>query len=237
MCYDGSLLMAPCASANTGDAAPFPRQDGRFGRDAMAAAGKLPKIGGGAAGFDYTKIANDGSDLDAGAVLGTNPTDWACTRDNITGLTWEVKTSTDTDLRYFGHSYAWYSTNAATNGGDAGGTGTDTCNGTLPSSLCNTEAFVTAVNATALCGHADWRMPTPRELLGLVHAGAQNPSIDASYFPNSLMSTVWSGSSYASDPSLAWFVNFFVNGGSSPYFKSNVISVTGFVRLVRGGQF
>jgi hypothetical protein len=40
----------------------------------------------------YTKIANDGSELPDSATLGTNPTDWACTKDNKTGLIWEVKT-------------------------------------------------------------------------------------------------------------------------------------------------
>jgi hypothetical protein len=48
-------------------AATYPRQDGRFGREAKAAAGTLSKIGGGAAGFDYIKVAIGGSDLGAGA--------------------------------------------------------------------------------------------------------------------------------------------------------------------------
>jgi len=34
-----------CTPANSGDAASFPCQDGRFGRDAAAAAGVLPKTG------------------------------------------------------------------------------------------------------------------------------------------------------------------------------------------------
>ena len=38
----------------------FPRQDGDFGRDALARAGQLTKIGGGEAGFDFTKISNSG---------------------------------------------------------------------------------------------------------------------------------------------------------------------------------
>jgi hypothetical protein len=53
--------------------------------------GNLPRPARGAKGFDYSKIANDGSVLIAGAALGTAPVDWACTKDNITGLTWEVK--------------------------------------------------------------------------------------------------------------------------------------------------
>jgi hypothetical protein len=35
---------------------------------------------------NYTKIANDGSELSDSTKLGSNPTDWACTKDNKTGL-------------------------------------------------------------------------------------------------------------------------------------------------------
>ncbi|CAK0760499.1 hypothetical protein CCP3SC5AM1_2860003 [Gammaproteobacteria bacterium] len=62
-CQDGGNNWGTCTATNTGDSATNPRQDGRYGRDAAAAAGQLTKIGAGAAGFDYTKIANDGSEL------------------------------------------------------------------------------------------------------------------------------------------------------------------------------
>ena len=48
----------------------------------------------------YTKIAHDGTALPAGAVLGTGPTDWACTRDDATGLVYEIKTFAEIDARY-----------------------------------------------------------------------------------------------------------------------------------------
>ncbi len=44
LCYDGTNMVA-CTATNTGDAAPYPRQDGRYGRDAAATAGALTKIG------------------------------------------------------------------------------------------------------------------------------------------------------------------------------------------------
>src|SRR5450759_5294900 len=78
LCDNGSNVLVACTSANTGDGATYPRQDGRFGRDAKATAGTLTKMGGGAAGFDYTKVANNGSDLPASAALGSAATDWAC---------------------------------------------------------------------------------------------------------------------------------------------------------------
>jgi len=91
LCANESYPLTTCTQANTGDNTLYPRQDGRYGRDVQAAAGTLTKIGAGAVGFDFTKIANDGSELPATATLGPNPTDWACTRDNVTGLTWEIK--------------------------------------------------------------------------------------------------------------------------------------------------
>ena len=73
-CYDGSN-MATCSESNTGDGSRYPRQDGQFGRDAQVTTGKLTKIGAGAAGFDYTKIANNGTALPASAELGSKTTD------------------------------------------------------------------------------------------------------------------------------------------------------------------
>ncbi|MGH9802607.1 MAG: hypothetical protein ACRD82_19755, partial [Blastocatellia bacterium] len=73
-------------------------QDSQIGRDAAAGASVLTKTGSGSKGFDFTKIANDGSSLPANATLGSAPGAWACTLDNVTGLTWEVKTD-DNGLR------------------------------------------------------------------------------------------------------------------------------------------
>jgi hypothetical protein len=198
-CYDGNGATVSCTVAPAAD-------DGRYGRDAAAAAGALTKIGAGVGGFDFSKIANNGSVLPANAALGSGATDWACTRDNVTGLIWEVKTTGPNSLRYSGHSYTWYNTNSAENGGNAGSTGVPntnvgTCNGTLPSNLCNTQAFVTAVNATALCGYTDWRLPTPPELRSIANYGA-GISLDTTYFPNPHRSTSWSASTYVEDPAV-----------------------------------
>lgn len=232
---DGVAASDPASIAR--DAGTHPRQDCRYGRDAAAAAGQLTKTGAGDKGFDYSKIANDGTTLAAGAALGTAATDWACTKDNITGLTWEVKVNDTTHLRHNDHSYTWYSSDAATNGGNAGSTGANSCNATLPGNLCNTGAFVTAVNAAALCSYTDWRMPTRRELLTLIHAGRYNESDDPTYFPDKLgmggMIAFWSGSSYAPDPTQAWLI-MLDYGGVTATSKTDIPL---YVRLVRGGQF
>lgn len=86
------------------DNGSHPRQDCRYGRDPAATAGSLPKTGAGDKGFDFSKIANNGTVLGATAALGPGVTDWARTRDNVSGLIWEVKTTSG--LRSQSHSYS-----------------------------------------------------------------------------------------------------------------------------------
>ena len=128
----------------------------------------LPKTTG------YSKIANDGSLLPDDANLGVKPEDWACTKDNKTGLIWEVKTAFG-GLRDWRYSYSWYKPEGD-NGGNAGYQNNgvkDYC--TFPSdefsggSECNTYAFTNAVNKQGLCGAKDWRLPNNEELKGLVY--------------------------------------------------------------------
>lgn len=237
ICYNDTAadgVLASSLDSIARDPGTHPRQDCRYGRDAAAIAGMLPKTGAGAKGFDYTKIANNGATLAASAALGTAAADWACTKDNITDLTWEVKTAGSTDLRYAGHEYTWYSSDISTNGGSAGGTGDSSCNAVSRGSPCNTQAFAAAVNAAALCNFTDWRMPTRRELRTLHLADGSSPQIDLVYFPNTHQAEgYWSGSTYSAVPQAAWFVDF--SGG---YTSGNGKDDTGFnVRLVRGGPF
>lgn len=229
-CYNDTAADGVAASSPTSiarDAGTHPRQDCRYGRDAAAAAGQLTKTGAGAKGFDFTKIANNGATLAAGAALGSAAIDWACTKDNVTGLTWEVKTTSG--LRSNASTYTWYNSNAGTNGGNAGTANGGSCSG---GTGCDTEKFVADVNAAALCTYTDWRLPTRREFLTLVHAGVSNPSIDPTYFPNTHGSAFWSSSSYVPTPANAWFLSFF-NGNTYADVKSSSARA----RLVRGGQF
>jgi Protein of unknown function (DUF1566) len=232
VCYDALNTAVACSASVSGDTGVNPRQDGRYGRDAAAASGALTKVGAGAAGLDYTKIANNGSALAAGAALGTSATSWACTRDNVTGLVWEVKTAT-AGLRRNTHEYTWYST-AATNGGVSGVVGTNTCASTLSAfgNQCNTQNYVAAVNASALCGASDWRLPTQQELLSIVH------SVDSTYFPNMQGSSIylyWSNSTRADTPNSVWTV-IFERGQSTAVDKSTPPATRNYVTvLVRGG--
>lgn len=239
-CYSGSTAVG-CDSVAK-DTGTYPRQDGRYGRDPAAAAGQLTKVGGGDKGFDYTKVCNSGELAGSGnclasAVLGTGPNDWACTKDNVTGLIWEVKTAGASDLRYTGHKYTWYSTVTTVNDGTPGSVGTNTCNATLPNSQCNTQAYVNAVNAGAgLCGATNWRLPTYLELVSLQHLGRTDTAIDVTYFPNSQGAVAgtyyWSASSYAASPANAWPV-YFALGYYGAYVDNFAKSVATFVRVVR----
>ena len=190
LCYDGSALVA-CTAANTGDTAANPRQDGRFGRDAAAGAGAQPKTGGGAAGFDFTRVCMSGQLAGQGTcpanptTPGTGANEWACTKDNVTNLVWSLESGFGT------WTYATTTYPAAMNA----------------TSRCG---FNTG-----------WRAPTVLELLSIVHNGAAtSPMIDTNYFPATVGNYYWSADPYAPFPAYAWYVDFgsgSVNGGSTDY--------------------
>jgi len=229
-CYNASNVAVACDAATTGNAGTRPHQDGRYGRDAAQAAGALPaKTGGGTESFDFTKIANNGSALHVNATLGTAPTEWACTRDNVTGLVWEVKTNSG--LRSSAHSYTWFT--YRNDGVGIGSSGRNTCSDTLSAApynnQCNTANYVAAVNALGLCGATDWRLPTRRELLSIVHNGTSTaPMIDTTYFPNTQSWLYWSSELYTPDPSGAWAVKLHEGSTFANYLHANI-----HIRLVR----
>jgi hypothetical protein len=206
--------------------ADHPGQDARFGRDAAAMAGKLAKKGGGAKGFDFTKLDAEGQPMPADAK------NWACVRDNVAGLVWEVKTA-DGGLRDWNNHYTWYNPDPAANGGAPGAeTGVD-CKGDIK---CNTHAYTQAVNAIRLCGFSDWRLPERRELRSLVDyskAGSHRPTIDEDFFPNTQAKWHWSSSPYAIAPNYAWGVSFY-DGGDGNNIMSRQEDRLTHVRLVRG---
>lgn len=236
-CYNHITSTGTVSSGTPDPEAPgFDEQDCTRGAAAADALGQMVKVGGSTApGRDYSKIANDGSVLPAAATLGSGAGDWACTRDNITGLIWEVKVNDIANLRHFNHVYTWYDTNAAVNGGNVGTLGTATsCSSTLTN--CNTTAYRNAINALAgparLCGASDWRLPTGKELSGLFHAGlTTGPMIDSTWVPNTASAVYWTGENYAVSATSALGLDFRF-GFVFANFKLNDEPV----RLVRGGQ-
>jgi hypothetical protein len=163
----------------------------------------------GMVGRDANPATNDNADGKLGfsftAVTG------GCVQDNVTGLMWEVKTL-DGELRGWVHSYTNYGNNSA----------------------ADASTFVTAVNASNLCGHNDWRLPTVDELQSIVDYSVADPgpTIDTTWFPHTMGYVYWSSSPSFVDSSYnAWNVNFY----------DGVVGVSGrdqslHVRLVRAGQ-
>lgn len=230
--YPSGNTAAPCTPNPAG-------QDQQYGRDAAAQAGVLYKIGGGEAGFDYTKVCMSGElagqgNCPADPPLGSGANDWACTRDNLTGLVWEVKTD-DGGLRDKGNTYTNYddSTQPQRWNGSAYVNPTQS----EIDAASNSIGYVNAVNALTganrLCGATDWRRPTKKELLSIVYFGYLDPAIDTNYFPNTVGLGYWSSSPDAVITNNAWYVNFFDGLAFSGYYEYRENGYC--VRLVRSG--
>lgn len=129
-----------------------------------------------------------------------------CIKDNLTGLYWEGKPASG--VRAYTNTYS--------NAGD--------------SSASDASTYVTAVNAAALCGFSDWRLPTRDELQGLVDYALVNPNanLDVTWFPNTLLSSYWSATAYVGASTKAWYVSF-ANGSVSSGARSGKQAL----RLVR----
>lgn len=161
--YAAPYNTVPCDEATTGDESPFPYQDGRYGRDAAAAMGRLPKIGGGEASFDFTRVCMSGEDEGHGACASPpplptdlehpEPNDWACLRDNVTGLTYTLGNL---------EPVTWAEASSTEDG-----------------------SYIQRANDSSRCGFGSgWRLPARREGFSLLNAQRMFPNaVDGAYFP------------------------------------------------------
>lgn len=186
-------------------------QDADSGRDVSH-----PGNRDGHRGFSFEKVCNSGQTAGTGtcsaaAPLGPGPDDWACTRDRVTGLEWEVKTA-DGGLR------------------DGGATYTDTGDG----SSGDASGFVTAVDAAGLCGASDWRLPTTYELQGIddFDRHAPQPGVDGDWFPHTATGLYWAADGYFAQPGVAWVVSTRMDGNNVNAVGVGRTSLAS-VRLVR----
>jgi hypothetical protein len=174
----------------------------------------------------FTKIDGSGKNLPADAK------NWSCVRDNMTGLTWEVKTA-DMGLHSKWHTYTWFNPDDKQNGGVEGREGESddvTCgNPAAVKDGCDTVKYVAAVNAAGWCGHKDWRLPTVDELASIVDYNSFLPAVSKSYFNEIVMPAgFWTSSPSAAGPSYAWIVIF-----DDGYLGTCVKSWNYYLRLVR----
>jgi hypothetical protein len=162
----------------------------------------------------FTKLDDQGNELSDSAA------EWTMVRDNVTGLVWEVKTD-DGSIHDKDNEYTWYDSNPETNGGYAGtnGDGTDT------------EDYINSLNDSNYGGFSDWRLPTIVELASLVNYGKLYPSINTSFFPETMSAFYWSSTSYAYYTGTAWGV-YLRSGIDYNLAKDSSY----YVRAVRGGQ-
>ncbi len=209
-CFDASNNFTTCNNASTGRSSSRPGQDGRYGRDVAA----LSKTGGGAAGFDFSKMCFNGQMQGAGSCTGSlianttasavvaSPTDWACTKDNVTNLVWSLQIGQGDWANYARSS--------------------------LPAEH----------NAASRCGfNTGWRLPTRRELISILHLGVTGtsvPKIDLDYFPGTPAYYHWT-SDPLPIPSIADGVRF-VHFDWGTDGTINATGVNYNVRLVHDGM-
>ncbi|MBI9085424.1 MAG: DUF1566 domain-containing protein [Desulfobacterales bacterium] len=171
----------------------------------------------------YSKLGQNGVTLPDSA---TQAEGWIMTRDNVTGLIWEVKTNKDGTKNYANpndadNTYNWYDSNPATNGGNPG-----------TASSTDTEDFIGALNAANFAGFSDWQLPTIKELSTLVNSAIPNPgpTIDTTWFPSTGSGIFWSSITDAGS-GYAWSV-YFSDGRVNSSTKVGSL----YVRAVRAGQ-
>ena len=180
--------------------------------------------------FSYVKIDQKGQELKNEA------TEWHCVLDQVSGLMWEVKNTSEDNLHFYEDKFTWYSSNKKTNGGNIGNWNSDgsQCHGYVkgdPITYCHIEQFADRVNKQGLCGFDDWRVPTSTELTSVINFGQTEPAINETYFPNTLDNFYWTNNPASGSDIQAWAINFHF-GNSSPIRKTDLKPV----RLVRSAN-
>jgi len=131
----------------------------------------------------YTKLENNG------IALTSSASNWIMIKDNVTGLTWEVKTE-DSSINDKTKKYTWFE--AKTN-------------------------FIQQLNKMKFGGYSDWRLPTIKELSSITNKGKYEPALDKKFFPNTKYmfynrddnsAFYWSSTPHANRDNVAWGVNF-----------------------------
>ena len=215
----GGDAPAPAAPASLNDTGVSASQCFAAGSDALVAcdsvaARALSPLQDGALGRDAQAATNAGGDGKLGFQFSTVP--GGCVRDEVTGLVWESKPA-DNGVRDHALRYTNYGDRRA---GDA-------------------SEFVDRVNGAALCGFADWRLPTLQELHSLLDYGAMPvaaPWIDTAWFPNTSAAHYWTSTVVSPQLGLGSRVKWVQFNPRGFLIQPGDRSELYGVRLVRGGS-
>jgi len=147
------------------------------GKTNSANAATVTAVTYGSAG--YTKLDENGQPLPDSAAS------WSCVLDKAGKLVWEVKTK-DGGLRDWHRLYTNYD---SVKQPQLDGVNFPTT--AQIDAVTNTVGYQSAVNSAGLCGGKDWRLPTQRELSGLLTQPFA-PYVDGIYFFDVDLSAGWS---------------------------------------------
>jgi hypothetical protein len=195
------------------------KQDCHHGRDSNKTLNN--NADDGFAGFSFTKLDAKGDPYDEDSNI-----TYACVKDNVTGLTWEVKNdkAKDTDIHSNKNTYRW---------GGLTAQGIDRPNTAYKKGTYydDWDTLVKGSIANAQSGFRDWRVPSFAELLSIAHLGkAEIPSIDTDYFPHTQSKTYWSSSPTVSSANTTARILYFRRATSFSSARKDFY----YVRLVRG---
>jgi len=189
-----------CSLIEFPESYPIPQgQDGHYGLDVTQSNNV-----DGLAGLKYIKLDNFGD------ILPDDSETWSCVLDQVTGLIWEVKHE-GPEFTASHNRFTWFNENSFVNGGDIGSEG-DSVSCSLSGLNCNTATYVQLVNDELMCGSNQMRLPTPRELLGLISLkqGDIGTKVDIDYFPflHTGNSRYWTSTPFISTSNRAYVVDF-----------------------------
>lgn len=189
-------------------------QDAAHGRDV-----NNPNPDDGVLGFSFRKVCRSGQmagegNCPADPALGSGPDEWGCVFDNVTHLTWEVKTA-DGGLHHGQRQYTNKNAGARDNPKDV-------------------RWLIEGTNAEVLCGASDWRLPNALEMQSIVDYGMGVPGgpgggwVDLAYFPNTLGWFSWTSEKHLHDAQFAYYVD--IGRGTVDIQKRSVQSAANLVR-------
>jgi formylglycine-generating enzyme required for sulfatase activity len=94
---------------------------------------------------------------------------------------------------------------------------------------CTVEDAARYCDSLTLAAHTDWRLPTARELFGILDHDRKNPAMDTDFFPDVTAEYWWSVDRRTGDSTRVWVTN--AGGGIGPHPKSESVSSGGSKRI------